>query len=135
MSTRELYRHPLLTLALESEGRLARVRRSALAMTREEFVQIDPIVASLLPAFRRPKQALLMDSRDAPMVFDPYLERTMADSFRRLSKGFAAVGVLLSSSLGRRQTTRISERDQLSFTIFADESEAVEALLAALPPS
>lgn len=102
-------------------------------MTGEEFARVDPMVASLLPMFRRPKMALLMDSRDAPMVFDPYLERVMAESFRRLSRGFAAVGVLLSSSLGKRQTQRISERDQLSFTIFSDEDEAIEALLAAVP--
>lgn len=76
--------------------------------------------------------ALLMDSRDAPMVFDPYLERSMAESFRRLSTGFAAVGVLLSSSLGRRQTRRISERDQLIFTIYSEEEEAVRELVAAV---
>ncbi|MBL9008730.1 MAG: hypothetical protein JNJ46_31010 [Myxococcales bacterium] len=133
MSTREVYQHPLLTLTIEADGRLARVRRSSLAMTGEEFARVDPMVASLLPMFRRPKMALLMDSRDAPMVFDPYLERVMAESFRRLSRGFAAVGVLLSSSLGKRQTQRISERDQLSFTIFSDENEAIEALLAAVP--
>jgi hypothetical protein len=133
MSTREVYQHPLLTLTIEADGRLARVRRSSLAMTGEEFARVDPMVASLLPMFRRPKMALLMDSRDAPMVFDPYLERVMAESFRRLSRGFAAVGVLLSSSLGKRQTQRISERDQLSFTIFSDEDEAIEALLAAVP--
>jgi hypothetical protein len=133
MSTREVYRHPLLTLTFEAEGRLARIRRSSLPMSSEEFAQIDPVVTALLPAFRRPKMALLMDSRDAPMVFDPYLERAMAESFRRLSTGFSAVGVLLSSGVGQRQMRRISVRDQLSFTIFADEAEAIVALLAALP--
>ncbi len=102
-------------------------------MTSAEFAQVDPIVAGLLPMYRRPKMALLMDSRDAPMVFDPYLERAMADSFRRLSQGFAAVGILLSSSLGRRQTQRIGARDQLSFTIFSSEDEAIQELLAAVP--
>ena len=133
MSTRELFRHPLLTVTLEADGRLARVRRSSLSMTSAEFAQVDPIVAGLLPMYRRPKMALLMDSRDAPMVFDPYLERAMADSFRRLSQGFAAVGILLSSSLGRRQTQRIGARDQLSFTIFSSEDEAIQELLAAAP--
>lgn len=133
MSTREVLRHALLSVTLEADGRLARVRRSSVAMTHEEFVQVESIVAGLLPAFRRPKMALLMDSRDAPMVFDPYLERAMAESFRRLSNGFAAVGVLLSSSLGKRQTQRISDRDRLGFTIFSSEEEAVRELLASVP--
>ena len=133
MSTREVYRHPLLTLTFEAEGRLARIRRSSLPMSSAEFAQLDPIVAGLLPAFRRPKMALLMDSREAPMVFDPYLERAMGESLRRLSQGFAAVGVLLSSHLGMRQTQRISDRDGLVLTFFSDEAEAIAGLLSALP--
>jgi hypothetical protein len=72
---------------------------------------------------------LFMDMRDAPVRHDvPEFEQILDEYRPKLMSGFAKVAVLVKTSVGKLQVTRMAREDGVDVRIFNDEAEALAYL-------
>lgn len=77
----------------------------------------------------RANHCLLMDMRDGPTHHaSPEFERVLGEFRPKIMGGFAKVAVLVKTSVGRLQVSRMAREDNLTVRIFDDEAEALAFL-------
>ncbi|HLM72397.1 MAG TPA: hypothetical protein VK459_06890 [Polyangiaceae bacterium] len=94
----------------------------------EVRTQLQKTVDALNTVDRR-AYSLLMDMRDAPMLHVvPEFEQILDEYRPRIMSGFAKVAVLVKTSVGKLQVTRMAREDGVDIRIFNDEAEALAYL-------
>jgi hypothetical protein len=131
----EIYRSEFFVVTRERGGRVIRLRRTSAAMTLEGLMEIQRWFERLFPAFVRPRYALLLDTRDAPMSQDPALEKHIYEVGARLFASFARRAVLVETAAGKLQTARINRSRGQPVPVFDDDEEVLDFLLDAVPNS
>lgn len=90
--------------------------------------QLQKMIDALNTVDRR-DHCLLMDMRDAPVRHVvPQFEQVLDEYRPRLMSGFAKVAVLVKTSVGKLQVTRMAREDGVDIRIFNIEAEALAYL-------
>jgi hypothetical protein len=126
-----------LQLAIDTSRRLARFRRSDLALKPENgaavLEQFVEDINRLLPVSERRKYRLLTDTREAPRISSPELEAKLLSIMSPIMMHFACVAVLLRTPIGVLQMRRLLRTWPIRAEVFEDESEAILWLLRQEP--
>jgi hypothetical protein len=131
----EIYRSELYVITREGGGHVIRMRRTTTPVTEDGLAEIQRWFDRLFPLFVRPRFSFLIDSRDAPMVEDPALERQIFEAGTRLFTGFAQRAVLVKTATGKLQASRLNRARGQPVAVFSSEDEAMSFLTQAVPPS
>ncbi len=117
-----------MELALDSDRRLARFRRSDRSINKSTALSVIQRFAQdldrLMPAAMRRSYRLLVDSREAPRAADPELESTLSGNMNPLMMQFACVAVLIRTPIGILQMRRLLRGWTTPAEVFSDEAEA-----------
>lgn len=117
-----------MELALDSDRRLARFRRSDRGINKSTVIPVvqrfTQDLDRLLPVAMRPTFRLLVDAREAPRAADPELESALSGSMNPLMKQFACVAVLIKTPIGILQMRRLLRGWTTPAEVFSDEAEA-----------
>lgn len=116
------------------ESQLVIFKRSALPILIEaELFDFLDRFDALLPQLLRRELSLLMDMREGPMRNEPEYEALMQQALLRMGTGFRRLAVLMKSSVGMLQASRLRrERGGIAAALrpFQSEQEARDYLLA-----
>jgi hypothetical protein len=99
----------------------------SVAETREQLQRMIDALNSV----DRSIHHLLMDTRDAPTrhaIPEAEFEKVLDEFRKQLMIGFAKVAVLVKTSVGKLQVTRMTREDGVDARVFEDEAEALAYL-------
>jgi hypothetical protein len=109
-----------------------RLRRTSLALVDARLNETSDFVDRfriMVPLRERRNLGFLLDSRDAPMIGHDEMLVTMKPLMEEMLLGFARVGILVQTALGKLQATRRARSADLfgiaGLLVFSDEAEAV----------
>jgi len=132
----ELFRTSLAIVWREQNSQIVVLKRSSVpAVSEPELFEFLARFEALLPTSLRRDLVILMDIRDAPLRNDADYEDRMNRVVVRLVGGFRRVAVLMQTSVGLLQASRLRrERGGATAEIhpFTSEAEARAFLLAAV---
>lgn len=120
---------PHFILSRHDDGRLWRLTRSDVGITPDEVAAaLSPIRAALSDVDVH-QATLLVDVRQAPLRNDPALETAMSTQVHRIADAFSKWAVLVRTSVGALQVSRVARQDQREPFVGRDEAEALAFLL------
>jgi hypothetical protein len=95
----------------------------------DEIRRMMQQVVDVLESVERARHCLLMDMRDGPTYNpNPEFERILGEYRPRIVAGFAKVAVLVKTSVGKLQVTRMAREHEQDIRVFDDETEALAFL-------
>lgn len=126
---RELFRSPHIRLRYDRRRDFVVITRfevhyNSVIELNETFAKMELAIANVA----RPRTALLIDSRLAPLRNDPVFEAAFDANRRKMIRGFKKIGVLVKTAVGRLQIQRHSKIDGIPMGVFTDISEALAYL-------
>lgn len=121
---------PHFTLSSHEDGRLWRLTRSDVAITPDEVAEALSPIRSALTGADVQQARLLVDVRQAPLSNDPALETAMSTQVHRIADGFARWAVVVRTSAGALQVSRVARQDQREPFVGRDEAAALAWLLS-----
>ena len=120
---------PHFTLSRHEDGRLWRLIRSDVGITPEEVGEALLPIRAALQDVEVQRASLLVDVRQAPLRHDPALETAMSTQVHRIADGFAKWAVLVRTSAGALQVSRVARQDQRDPFVGRDEAAALAWLM------
>jgi len=127
----EVFRSETFVVTREASGRLFRLKRTTVPLQDGDIIEALAFFERFLPQAMRPRYAILLDARDAPMETDRDRERRLNEAGGRILQGFSRSAVLVLSVVGKLQAKRMT-RETGRVAVFDDEAEALAYLLAEL---
>lgn len=126
----ELFRSDVAVVTREAG--FIRLRRTSVAMRDAgPKVAIDFVeqFRFIVPLRERRRLGFLLDSRAAPIVGDDGLFVAMRERMQEMVLGFARVGILVQTAIGKLQATRRARGGAIfgaqNIEVFGDEDEAI----------
>jgi hypothetical protein len=116
---------PHFVLSRHDDGRLWRLTRSDAAITPEEVQEALAPIRAALEGVEHREAGLLVDVRLAPLRNDPALETAMSTQVHRIADGFAKWAVLVRTSVGALQVSRVARLDHREPFVGRDEAQAL----------
>jgi hypothetical protein len=121
---------PHFTLSSHEDGRLWRLTRSDVGITPAEVTEALSPIRVALRGVDVQEACLLVDVRQAPLSNDPALETAMSTQVHRIADAFVRWAVLVRTSAGALQVSRVARLDQREPFVVRDEAAALAWLLS-----
>jgi hypothetical protein len=125
----ELFRNEYLIVTREQNGAFVRMRRTKEPITLNAIALLQNAFQQLFTPEEFSALRLLVDSRDAPLLRDPIVEKHMGALMANLNHSTYRRAILIKTAVGRLQSTRISRELGTNNPAFDDEAEAIQYLL------
>jgi len=123
--------NPYFTLSHDDARGIWRLTRSSVPLALADVEAAFSPVVRAVERVERTRAGLLIDIRDAPFRNDPPLEVELDRQMRRVIAGFLRFAVLVKTSTGALQVSRVSrQQHQDEPFVFRDEMDAVAFLLS-----
>jgi hypothetical protein len=127
----ELFRSELCVITREEEGRVIRLRRTALAARRKaDYEKLSEDSLRAVPLAQRGPLGVLLDLRPAPLLNDERMEAVALRFASIILDGFGRAAVLVQTAVGALQARRIGREVQNGAQVFTEEAAALAFLTA-----